>query len=51
VISQYPSRDIIKYSEGSNEGLYVQIMAADAIEKHMNIMLTCHMMESKYANS
>jgi hypothetical protein len=51
VISQYSSRAIIIYSEGSNKRLYVQIIATDVIEKYMNIMLTCHMMGSKYANS
>jgi len=38
-------------SVGSNRALYVQIIATGVIEKHMNIMLTCHMMVSKYANS
>jgi len=50
VISQYPSRAIIS-SDGSNKGLYMQIIATDVIEKHMDIMSTCHMMGSKYANS
>jgi len=51
VISQYPATAIIILSEASNKGLYVQIIATDANEKHMHIMLTRHMMGSKYANS
>jgi hypothetical protein len=44
------SMDII-YFDGSHKGLYVYIIATNATEKRMNIMLTCHMMGSKYANS
>ena len=50
MISQYPSRAIIS-SDGSNKGPCAQIIATDITEKHMNIMLTCHMMGSKYNNS